>query len=303
MSLDYDDKRRKPPASKNKKAAGTGKTQHKGVKNSEKRQGKKRSDPRRSGKNKKTGAVSKIILAASVCVLVFSLCRLVMMLVPYYSGSKEYDDVKENAITVEQQEEGAEDLFKVDFDTLLAMNPDTVAWLRFEEPAVISYPVVKSADNIEYLTKTFSANDNKLGAIFLDMRSNRSFADRNSIIYGHNLQIGGEMFSQLPEYASEEFCRQHPYFYIYTPDGMARTYQVFSAAVVKATADNYDIVYATEDEFVDYLQMCKATSNYQADVTLDAASKIVSLSTCTNVNDDERFLVQGVLINEERNWE
>lgn len=270
MSLSYDDKRRKkPPASK----------------------------------NKKTGIVSKIILAVSVCVFAFSLYKLVMMLVPYYSGGQEYDDVKETAVTVEQQEEGEKDLFKVDFDTLLAMNPDTVAWLRFEEPAIINYPVVKSADNTEYLTKTFSANDNKLGAIFLDMRSNRSFADRNSIIYGHNLQIGGEMFSQLPEYASEEFCRQHPYFYIYTPDGMARTYQVFSAAVVKATAENYDITYATEDEFVNYLQMCKATSNYQVDVPLDASSKIVSLSTCTNVNDDERFLLQGVLINEERNWE
>lgn len=32
---------------------------------------------------------------------------------------------------------------------------------------------------------------------------------------------------------------------------------------------------------------------------VDRNSKIVSLSTCTNVNDDERFLLQGVLIKEE----
>ena len=37
---------------------------------------------------------------------------------------------------------------------LLQENPDTVAWIRFDEPSIISYPVVKSADNKEYLTKT-----------------------------------------------------------------------------------------------------------------------------------------------------
>ncbi len=35
------------------------------------------------------------------------------------------------------------DTFKVDFDVLLQENPDTVAWIRFDEPSIISYPVVK----------------------------------------------------------------------------------------------------------------------------------------------------------------
>ena len=181
---------------------------------------------------------------------------------------------------------------------LLAENPDTVAWIRLEEPAVISYPVVKSRDNEEYLTKTFSANDNKLGAIFLDMRCHSSFTDRNSIIYGHNLKVGGEMFSQLNAYADEEFCKQHPYFYIYTPDGMTKVYQVFSAGVVKATADNYDVEFATDEDFQNYLELCRNSSNYQVEVELNSGSRIVTLSTCTNVLEDERFVVQGVLIEE-----
>lgn len=283
MSLDYDDNRAKSgPAAKKKKASAAKAGGSKG--------GKK--------KNKKSDVVSTVILIAAVCIFVLSLYQFAMMLVPYYFGGKEYDDVKELAITVDEEES---DAFKIDFDALLAENQDTVAWLRFEEPAIINYPVVKSADNVEYLTKTFSANDNKLGAIFMDMRNNTSFTDRNTFIYGHNLKVGGEMFSQLTEYASEDFCREHPYFYIYTPDGTVRTYQVFSAAVVKDTAKNYEMTYATEEIFVNYLQMCKDTSNYQVDVALGAASKIVSLSTCTNVNDDERFLLQGVLISEEAN--
>ena len=106
------------------------------------------------------------------------------------------------------------------------------------------------------------------------------------------------MFSRLNEYADESFCKAHPYFYIYTPDGKTRTYQVFSAGVVKDTADNYILSYATDEDFMKYIELCRSTSNYAVDVEVNAQSKIVSLSTCTNVNEDERFLLQGVLVEE-----
>ena len=175
---------------------------------------------------------------------------------------------------------------------------DTVAWIRFDEPSQINYPVVKSADNTDYLTKTFVANDNKLGAIFMDYRNNSDFSDRNTFIYGHHLNVGGEMFSELLQYEDESFCKEHPNFYIYTPDGKVRMYTIFSAGVVKDTADNYNITYESDEAFTEYLNICKESSNYQVDVELNAQSKIVSLSTCTNVRDDERFLVQGVLTEE-----
>lgn len=251
---------------------------------------------RRKKKNKAGDAVSIAVLLAAVCVFVFALYQLVMMLLPYYFGGQEYDKVKSLAITTNQ--EGEKNGFQVDFDALLQENPDTVAWIRFEEPAVISYPVVKSKDNNEYLTKTFSANDNKLGAIFMDMNCSSAFTDRNTLIYGHNLKVGGEMFSQLTEYSKEDFCKQHPYFYIYTPDGKERMYKVFSAGVVKDTADNYKLTFPTEADYLAYLELCKTSSNYQVEAELNVQSKIVSLSTCTNVNDDERFLVQGVLVEE-----
>lgn len=255
----------------------------------------------RKREKKKGGAVTTLIMLVAAGIFLFSVYQIAMMLVPYYSGGEEYDKVKELAITAEEDEEGEETGFRVDFEALLAENPDTVAWLRLEEPSVISYPVVKSKDNNEYLTKTFSANDNKLGAIFMDKRSNSSFTDRNTFIYGHNLKVGGEMFSQLSAYADEAFCKQHPYFYIYTPDGRTRTYQVFSAGVVKDTAENYNLTYHSEEAFLNYLELCRNSSNYYVDAALGTQSKIVSLSTCTNVNEDERFLLQGVLVEEEFN--
>lgn len=237
---------------------------------------------------------STVVLIAAVCVFVFSLYQLVMTLVPYYTGGQEYDQIRDLAIKAEDNGEG----FSVDFDALLEQNADTVAWIRFDEPSQINYPVVKSADNTDYLTKTFVANDNKLGAIFMDYRNNSDFSDRNTFIYGHHLNVGGEMFSELLQYEDESFCKEHPNFYIYTPDGKVRMYTIFSAGVVKDTADNYNITYESDEAFTEYLNICKESSNYQMDVELNAQSKIVSLSTCTNVRDDERFLVQGVLIEE-----
>lgn len=249
---------------------------------------------------KKGGLFTNLIMLIAFGILAVSIYQIVMMILPYYQGGQEYDKVKEMAVTEPEPEEEEKpgDGFQVDFDALLAENPDTVAWIRLEEPAVISYPVVKSRDNEEYLTKTFSANDNKLGAIFLDKRNHSSFTDKNSFIYGHNLKVGGEMFSQLNAYADEEFCKQHPYFYIYTPDGTTKVYQVFSAGVVNAVAENYNLDYDTDEDFLNYLELCKNSSNYQVEADLNSGSRIVSLSTCTNVLEDERFLVQGVLIEE-----
>ena len=250
------------------------------------------SSKKKQQKRAQFNIISSVVLVAAVCVFVFSLYQLIAMLVPYYSGGKIYDEIKDIAITADENGEG----FKVDFDALLKENSDTVAWIRFDEPEIINYPVVKSADNADYLTKTFTANDNKLGAIFMDYRNSNDFSDRNTFIYGHHLNVGGEMFSELLEYESESFCKEHPNFYIYTPDGKVRTYTVFSAGVVKDTADNYKLDYASDADFEEYLKLCQDSSNYTVDdVELNAQSQIVSLSTCTNVRDDERFLVQGVL--------
>lgn len=296
---------RKSPATGETAGKKTGKTTNKRTrsKGNGRATGKKTTKTKKKSE-KKGGLLSKLIMLFAFGVLAVSIYQIITMILPYYSGGKEYDEVKELAVAEpgSEEEEGEDeepaDTFVIDFEALSEINPDTVAWIRLEEPAIISYPVVKSRDNEEYLTRTFSANDNKLGAIFLDKRCHSSFSDKNSIIYGHNLKVGGEMFSQLSAYADAEFCQQHPYFYLYLPDGTTKVYQVFSAGVVKATAENYNVDFNTNEDFQRYLEICKNSSNYQVDVDLNTGSRIVSLSTCTNVLEDERFLVQGVLVEE-----
>ena len=293
-------KKRRPESgeeSRRRRSSSAGRKRRKGAKGrggAEQRAAQAQNYKKRKKKRTALNIVSTVVLVAAICVFVFSLYQLVMTLVPYYTGGQEYDKIRDLAITTDDNGQG----FSVDFDVLLEQNPDTVAWIRFEEPSMINYPVVKSSDNSDYLTKTFVANDNKLGAIFMDYRNTSDFSDRNTFIYGHHLNVGGEMFSELLEYEDESFCQEHPNFYIYTPDGRVRTYTIFSAGIVKDTAENYNITYDSDEAFTKYLDLCRESSNYQVDVDLNAQSKIVSLSTCTNVRDDERFLVQGVLTEE-----
>lgn len=258
----------------------------------------------RKRRKKKGNILSTMVIAIAASVFVFSLFMLADSLVPYFEGGQEYDDVRKLVIqqeTIENEEGEEEERFTVDFDLLKEQNADTIAWIRMEEPSVINYPVVKSKDNNEYLTRTFTANDNKLGTIFMDMNCSSDFSGRNTIIYGHHMSVGGEMFSELDSYADADFCREYPYFYIYTPDNKIHTYQVFVAGIVKDTAKNYTLSFGSDEEFLNYLDACKASSNYAVNVELDKDSKIVTLSTCTNVNEDERFIVQGVLMQEEAN--
>lgn len=248
----------------------------------------------RGRKKKKRSIVSTLILIVALCVFIFSGYQLYKMYSEYQKGSAEYDKVQD--IAIKQNKEKADE-FTVDFEALQKLNSDVVAWIRFEEPSEINYPVVKGKDNEEYLTRTFEKNDNKLGTLFIDMDNSKEFTDMNTFIYGHNMK-NGSMFAKLMKYKEEQYYKDNPYFYIYTPDGKEAKYQIYSAGVVKDTSDNYKKTYAAEGEFQAYLDTLKSSSLYDTGAQVDVNSNLVSLSTCTNVKDDERFLVHGVKISE-----
>lgn len=254
---------------------------------------------RKDKSRKKSGLVLNIVLIIAICVFIFALVQLIRSFLPYFQGGAEYDDIKELAITTTADSEDTEETkaegFSVDFEQLLSINPDTVAWVRFEEPSIISYPVVQGRDNAEYLTRTFQANDNKLGAIFMDYETAPDFSDRNTIIYGHNLNYGGEMFSRLVEYGDQSFYEQYPYFYIYTPDHKVRTYRIYAAGVVSEVGINYVHKFNSDQEFETYLNAVKESSAYNTGTEATKDSYMVTLSTCTNINETERFIVHGIL--------
>ena len=253
------------------------------------------------GRRKKKGGsniVSNIILVIAIVVFAVSAYKLYGIFSEYNKGDKEYQKIQDLVINTEKKDDTQEEAFSVDFEKLLEMNSDVVGWIRFDEPSEINYPVVQGRDNEEYLKRTFEANTNKLGTLFVDVNNPGDFSGRNTFIYGHNMK-NGSMFAQLLKYKDDSFYKEHPYFYIYTPDGKVRTYEIFSAGVVKDTSDSYIMDYADDAAFQTYIDYIKQQSAYPTSAEVTTASKIVSLSTCTNVRDDERFLVHGVMIKEE----
>ena len=167
-------------------------------------------------------------------------------------------------------------------------------YIRFyKEPSQINYPVVQGADNDLYLHKTFSANENTLGAIFVDAAASSDFTDKNTIIYGHRMK-DGSMFRKLEEYKDEDFWKENPYFYIYTPDGREITYKIYSVGQVLDTSDTYLTSFASDEEYQTFLDMTMKEADYDTGVKVTTDDTVVTLSTCTAASDEHRFVVRGV---------
>ena len=255
----------------------------------------------RRKKKTKGQLISNIVLVIAIGVFLFSGYKLYTIFSEYNKGETEYESIQDLVIQKkpiqDTKEEGEEVAFSVDFAKLQSINPEAVGWIRFDEPSQISYPLVKGPDNSKYLTTTFEGKKNSAGTLFVDVDNSGDFTDRNTFIYGHNMK-NGSMFGQLRKYKNKDFGKEHPYFYIYTPDGKETTYQVFAVSVVKDTSESYKKWYNTDEEFLDYIQYIRSIAGYKTDVEVGVDSKIVSLSTCTNVSDDERLLVHGVKIHD-----
>ena len=242
--------------------------------------------------SKAAGVISKIILIIALAVFAYSAYQLFDIYYGYHKGETEYDEIEKTVVSIDQEEA---DRYQVDFDALKEINPDVVAWILFAEPAIINYPLVQGKDNSEYLSKTFKGYENTVGTIFVNVDNNPDFTDRNTIIYGHHMN-NGTMFNELDEYESEEFWKKYPCFYIYTPDGAQLKYQIYSAGIVKDIAENYTYEFADDEAFRSFLQITKESSFYDTGVEPDLDSKIVTLSTCTKANNDERLVVHGMLV-------
>lgn len=245
---------------------------------------------RKSREARRKNMILNVILVAAIVVFCVSAFKLLQIGKGYKDGQSEYEKVRDVAIKNADDKEK----FRVDFDELMKINDDTVGWIRFyKEPSQINYPVVQGEDNDLYLHKTFSANENTLGAIFVDAAASSDFTDKNTIIYGHRMK-DGSMFRKLEEYKDKDFWKENPYFYIYTPDGKEITYKIYSVGQVLDTSDTYLTSFAGEEDYQKFLDMTMKEADYDTGVKVTTDDTIVTLSTCTAASDENRFVVRGV---------
>ena len=192
---------------------------------------------------------------------------------------------------------------EVDFAELQEnTNEDIYAWIYIPDTK-IDYPVLQHpTDNTHYLNYNLDGSRGYPGCIYTEDYNEKDFTDPNTVLYGHNMK-NGTMFAGLHKYGDSEYLEEHPYVYIYTEEGLL-VYEIFAAY---QSGDEH-ILYA-HDSFEDrkvygkYLEEILSMRSMGsvlkegAEVTED--SRIITLSTCISGKPNNRFLVQGVLLNGE----
>ncbi|MDR2570636.1 MAG: class B sortase [Oscillospiraceae bacterium] len=167
--------------------------------------------------------------------------------------------------------------------SLAQINPDFIGWIKIPG-TTIDFPIVRGANNTQYLTTTFSGTANPAGAIFMDYRNKEDFNAPISILHGHNMR-DGNMFSPLADYTDKEFLEAHPEIIIITANGERLVFQIINAQ----PTDAWDSIYSynfDNDE----------TAQELLEATGVEAKRLLILSTCIGPRrSDERLLIFAVL--------
>lgn len=193
--------------------------------------------------------------------------------------------------------------FEVDIAALQeSTNPDIYAWIYIPDTKV-NYPVLQHpTDDSYYLNYNLDGSKGYPGCIYTEKTYNgKDFQDSNTVLYGHNMK-NGTMFGSIHKFEDRAFFDEHPYIYVYTPERLL-VYHVFAAYEHGNEHLLYNHNFSMKENFLWYFEEVMTernmTRNILEDIELTGEEKIITLSTCINNKPTKRYLVQGVLINEE----
>ena len=195
--------------------------------------------------------------------------------------------------TESRKENKYSDYPEINWSKMREINEDYIGWIYIPGTG-ISYPVVQSEDNIDYLHRGFDGSYLYAGTIFMDCRNMEAgVASKRSILYGHNMRIG-TMFAGIKKYQEQEYYEKHDHFWFVTEDTAYR-YSIFACNIASPYDDShFGVQFADDDEFMKAVDKIVETSLIRTDVKLNARDHIMTLSTCTP-DHSRRNVVHGVL--------
>ena len=180
-----------------------------------------------------------------------------------------------------------------DIASLIQENPETVGWIKVNNTN-IDYPVVQTIDNEYYLKHNYYLEEDSNGWVFMDYRNETDFLSDNIILYAHNRYHSGVMFGTLQNVLS--------YNWYTNPDNQIislRTlyddlnYKIFSIYKISVTTDYMRVLFADDNDRLDFYTMLKDRSIYDFGIELKGSDKIITLSTCAD--EENRYVVHAVL--------
>ena len=227
------------------------------------------------------------------CVLVFCVINIFHNI---YSENKQ-EEIIDSLIEIGDVKPSSEidKIPQIDFSKLKEVNNAIVGWIIIDGTQV-NYPIVKGKDNSYYLNHSYDKSYNSYGSIFIDYRSNENFSDLNTFIYGHYTS-NGSMFGELKKYMEESFYKEHPFFYILTPNGNYKV-DVISAYTDDALSSSYNAKFNDLNDYQRYIEKIRLKSRYSTDISVNYNfDKIISLYSCSHESGSktERYFIHGVI--------
>ncbi len=246
--------------------------------------------PREQRHPKRT--VWRWVFRISLAVLVVSLVLLGVIGVSYWQGANKYEGVAKEALPVQDTALVSPLETVVDWESLWAVNPETIAWVYIPGTEV-NYPIVHTSDNDKYIKTDFQGETNwvvSYGAIFLDYACEADLSCQNNFFFGHNMN-NGAMFNALASFGSNEVFNKHRAVYLYTPQG---NYELRSFAFLHVAADDGLVQPQTGDaaDQSAYVQQQMDRSVAIPEGSLPSASEISKtfvFITCDNLASDGRY--------------
>ncbi len=181
--------------------------------------------------------------------------------------------------------------FTIAFEALRRDNSNVVGWLWCEDTP-IHYPVMQSRDNEYYLRRLPDGRYNINGSIFMDYRNRSDMTDWNTLLYGHNMKTDA-MFGTLDRYREQKYYELHPSIILLTPDNNWKL-ELIAGCYVDSNARIY-AVHIPEEEREAVIEDLVDASLFQTKAERTPADRYVTLSTCTDDDDSQRFILIGIL--------
>lgn len=244
---------------------------------------------RLDGNPKRGINVWRVVFVVALIVFIGSLCALGAIAFSYIQGQQKYDHIVDTAgfevPATDTDDDGADiDMAKltVDWDALLAVNPDTVGWVYIPNTPV-NYPIVQGPDNEYYLTHDFDGASGwiaEFGSVFLEASNKRDWSDACSFVFGHHLN-DGSMFAVIGNISNPAQFAECSTAYILTPRGNMKL-KALSLVHCSAYEEIVKVSFGSPEEFAEYVKSLMDRSEYAVEgaPNVEQITKVIALATC-----------------------
>ncbi|MCH3965075.1 MAG: class B sortase [Clostridium sp.] len=238
--------------------------------------------------------LANVILAV---VIVFCVVKIGYRCIGYYRNIKSYFEIQALKPKIEHNAK-----INAAEEKLRKINPDYKFWISIPDTDIgyfgmnipntdISYPVVQRKDNEFYLSNNFYRQKSASGSIFVENNDEHD-AGRDMIIYGHNMK-SSTMFNKINNFKEEENFKKGIVKII--KDNKEYTYEVFSVFVVDEKKNELRTNFASDEEYMKYIDFLKQRSIYHKNIKNNDFKRILTLYTCSYEFDGARTIVCAVL--------